>query len=110
MRTVRSFPFPRLALLALIALSGQAFAASNTAVGLCSASGIHYTTIQAAVNAVELLNSLPRTVRVCPGNYTEQVSITASLTLEGVASGTTAAAVVLPPAWRKTVSTFLATR
>lgn len=97
MRTVRSFPFARLALLALIALSGQAFAASNTAVGLCSASGIHYTTIQAAVNAVELLNSLPRTVRVCPGTYTEQVSITASLTLEGVASGTTDAAVVFPP-------------
>jgi len=98
MRTARSFPFACLALLALAALSGQALAASNTAVGLCSASGVHYTTIQAAVNAVEALNSLPRTVRVCPGTYTEQVMITAALTLEGVASGTTDAAVVLPPA------------
>jgi hypothetical protein len=96
MRTVRSFPFARLALLVLVALSGRAFAASNTAVGLCSAAGIHYTTIQAAVNAVELLTA-PRTVRVCPGTYTEQVSITLGLILEGVASGTTDAAVVLPP-------------
>jgi hypothetical protein len=80
----------------MAALSGHAFAASNTAVGLCSASGNHYTTIQAAVSAVELL-AAPRTVRVCPGTYPEQVNITAALTLEGVVSGTSDAAVVLPP-------------
>lgn len=92
----RSFTFAGLGLLALTAFSGQALAASNTAAGLCSAAGTHYNTIQEAVNAVELL-AAPRTVRVCPGTYTEQVNITASLTLEGVASGTSDAAVVEPP-------------
>jgi len=48
------------------------------------------------VTAVELL-SAPRTVRVCPGTYTEQVSITSALTLEGTAAGTTDAAVVATP-------------
>ena len=84
MRTIRSFPFSCLGLLALVLPSGQAFAASNAAVGLCPAAGVHYTTIQAAVSAVELL-AAPRTIKVCPGTYTEQVLITASLTLEGVA-------------------------
>ncbi len=93
--SLRRFTFAGLTLLALTALSGSAFA-SNTAVGLCAAAGTHYLTIQAAVNAVELLTA-PRTVRVCAGTYTEQVNITASLTLEGVASGTSDAAVVLPP-------------
>jgi hypothetical protein len=92
----RNFTFACLALLALAAFSGQASATSNTAVGLCSAAGTHYLTIQAAVNAVELLPA-PRTVRVCPGTYTEQVMITAALTLEGVANGTSDAAVIVPP-------------
>jgi len=85
MHIARSSVFACLALLTLAALSGQAFAASNAAVGLCPASGTHYTTIQAAVNAVELL-AAPRTVRVCPGTYAEQVLITGSLTLEGLAA------------------------
>jgi hypothetical protein len=92
----RSFTFAGFALLALTAFSGQALAASNVAAGLCSAAGTHYTTIQEAVNAVELL-AAPRTVRVCPGTYAEQVNITASLTLQGVASGTLDAPVVTPP-------------
>jgi hypothetical protein len=91
----RRFTFAGLALLALAALSGQAFA-GNTAVGLCAAPGIHYFTIQDAVTAAELLGT-PRTVRVCPGTYAEQVNITASLTLEGISSGTSDAAVVEPP-------------
>ena len=73
-----------------------ASATSNTAVGLCSAGGIHYTSIQAAVTAVEALPA-PRVVRVCPGTYSEQVTITDTLTLEGVASGTSDGVVVLPP-------------
>jgi hypothetical protein len=77
------------------AISGQAFAGS-TAVGLCSAAGTHYTTIQAAVTAGELL-SPPVTVRVCPGIYPEQVTITKSLTLTGVVGGTNDAAVVVVP-------------
>jgi hypothetical protein len=96
MHAVRSFTFGSFVLLALAALSGQAVAASNVAVGLCAAPGTHYLTIQTAVTAVELL-SAPRTVRVCPGTYTEQVSITSALTLEGTAAGTTDAAVVATP-------------
>jgi hypothetical protein len=97
MHITRSFTFSCLALVVLAALSGQAFA-SNTAVGLCSAAGTHYGTIQAAVNAAEAL-AAPRTVRVCPGTYAEQVLITASLTLEGVSDATrsTDAPVVVPP-------------
>jgi hypothetical protein len=76
--------------------AAPAFAASNVAVGLCSASGTHYLSIQAAVSAVESLPA-PRIVRVCPATYSEQVKITASLTLEGVANGTLDAAVLVPP-------------
>ena len=79
----------------LVAFSGLAFA-SNTAVGLCAAAGIHYTTIQAAVNAAEAL-AAPRTVRVCPSTYPEQVTITESLTLEGVTNGTNDLVVITPP-------------
>jgi hypothetical protein len=94
--SLRSFTFASLALLALAGFSGQALAASNVAVGLCAAAGTHYLTIQAAVNAVELL-SVPRTVRVCPGSYGEQVMITGALTLEGISAGTSDAAVVETP-------------
>lgn len=90
------FTLSCLALVALTALSGQTFAASNVVAGLCPAPGTHYLTIQAAVNAVELAPT-PRTVRVCPGSYPEQVIITASLTLEGiVASGENNPVVVSP--------------
>jgi parallel beta-helix repeat protein len=93
---VRNFASVSLGLLALAAFGGQAFATSNTAVGLCAAPGTHYLTIQAAVTAVEAL-AAPRVVRVCPGPYSEQVSITSALTLEGIAQGTSDAAVLSPP-------------
>jgi hypothetical protein len=96
MPKLRGLAFASLALLVLAGFSGQALAASNVAVGLCAAVGTHYLTIQAAVNAVELLPA-PRTVRVCPGPYTEQVMITNALTLEGVSAGTSDAAVVETP-------------
>jgi hypothetical protein len=92
----RSSTFAGLTLFALAALGGQAFA-SNTAVGLCAAPGNHYLTIQAAVTAAESLTT-PRTVRVCPGIYPEQVSITSALTLEGVVNATSDAAIIVPPA------------
>jgi hypothetical protein len=81
----------------LAAFSGQAFA-GNTAAGLCTAAGTHYATIQEAVNAAELLTP-PSTVRVCPGTYPEQVLITQSLTLIGVADAArdNDAPVILPP-------------
>jgi hypothetical protein len=94
-RVSRSSTFAGLALLALAALGGQAFA-SNTAVGLCAAPGNHYIKIQDAVTAVEAL-AAPRIVRVCPGTYAEQVMITSSLTLEGIVNATSDAAVVVPP-------------
>jgi hypothetical protein len=92
MHPTRSFTLSCLALVVLIGLSGQAFA-TTVAVGLCAAPGTHYTTIQAAVNAPSAT-----IVNVCPGTYPEQVIITKSLTLKGIASGTSDAAVVVPPA------------
>jgi pectin methylesterase-like acyl-CoA thioesterase len=80
-------------LIALAALSKQAFASSSATVGLCAGPGNHYTTIQAAVNAPGVT-----TVEVCPGTYPEQVTITQNLTLKGIASGTSDAAVVVVPA------------
>jgi parallel beta-helix repeat protein len=91
MHPIRNLTFSCLALVVLIALSGQVFAAgSNSTVGLCAGPGIHYTTIQAAVNAA----SVAGTVKVCPGTYPEQVLINKNLTLIGI--GPTAS-VVVPP-------------
>jgi parallel beta-helix repeat protein len=92
MHPTRSFTLSCLALAALVALSGQAFATS-VAVGSCTALTKTYTTIQAAVTA-----SAPGTIiEICPGTYPEQVVIAKRLTLEGVVSGTEDAAVIAPP-------------
>src|SRR5580698_7904207 len=88
----RNFAYWCLALIVLAAFAGQAFAA-NVAVGLCAAPGTHYTTIQAAVNAVTPGGK----VEVCPGTYPEQVSINKSLTLLGIAAGSGDAAVIVSP-------------
>jgi parallel beta-helix repeat protein len=93
MDPIRNFALSCLALVALVALTGQVFASSVT-VGLCPGSGTHYTTIQAAVTAV----SAGSTVKVCPGTYPEQVTIAKNLTLTGIVSGTSDAAVVTVPA------------
>jgi Right handed beta helix region len=95
MDPARKFAYCCLALIALAAFGGQAFA-TNTVAGLCAGSGTHYTTIQAAVNAA----SSGGKVSVCPGTYPEQVSITKSLTLVGIVntSASTDAAVVVVPA------------
>jgi hypothetical protein len=81
-------------LVILLGLGGQAFAATNLAVGLCAAPGTHYTTIGAAVTAAPAVGA---TIRVCPGTYPEQVTINKNLTLIGIASGTSDAAVVTVP-------------
>jgi hypothetical protein len=94
MHPTRSFTFSCLALIMLLGLGGQAFAAPNLAVGLCAAPGTHYTTIGAAVTAAPATGS---TIRVCPGTYPEQVTINKSLTLLGIASGTSDAPVVVVP-------------
>jgi hypothetical protein len=66
----------------LAGLSGQSLKAATVSVGNCIAGGIHYPTIQAAVNGV----AAGSTIRVCPGNYPEQVVINKNLSLRGVES------------------------
>jgi Right handed beta helix region len=100
MHPTRNFTFSCLALVMLIGLSGQVFASTVT-VGLCPGPGTHYTSIQSAVNAV----SSGDTVKVCPGNYPEQVEINKNLTLIGIASGTQDAAVVTVPSKRGLATT-----
>ncbi len=96
MHPTRSFTLSCVALVVLAALSGQAFA-GPVVVGSCPGAGPHYATIQAAVNAAGVT-----IVRVCPGNYHEQVVINKPLTLQGIVSTTPPptedAAVILPPA------------
>jgi hypothetical protein len=102
MHPSRSFTFSCLALVPLIALGGQAFAANYAAVGACTppnaVTPAHtYATIQLAVNG-----SAPGTIiQICPGTYPEQVVIAKKLTLQGVVDPTAPtqdAAVILPPA------------
>ena len=76
----------------LVALTGEAFS-STVAVGTCTIL-VNFTTIQAAVNAVPA-GSI---IKVCPGTYPEQVVIKKKLTLQGIASASGDAAVILPPA------------
>src|SRR5260370_13954878 len=96
MHATRSFTFSCLASVMLLGLGGQAFG-NNLAVGLCPAPGTHYTAINAAVTAAAAAGD---TIRVCPGTYPEQVTITKSLTLIGIASGASDAAVRRSPATR----------
>ena len=63
-------------------LGGQSLKAATVSVGTCIAGGIHFSTIQAAVNGV----AAGSTIRVCPGNYPEQVVINKNLSLRGVES------------------------
>jgi parallel beta-helix repeat protein len=79
-----------LAFIALNLLSLTGWAVTNAVVGSCYP-GTQFTTIQAAVNAA----SSGSTVRVCPGNYPEQVFITQPVSLLGVSVATDA--VIVPP-------------
>jgi pectin methylesterase-like acyl-CoA thioesterase len=71
---------------------GQNLLASTVVVGTCM-NVVQFTTIQAAINSVPSGS----TVDICPGTYNAQLSINKSVTLTGVASGTSDAAVILPP-------------
>ena len=80
--------------LAVLACSfTQSLSASAVVVGTCK-NLVQFTTIQAAINAVPASS----TVNICPGVYAEQISINKSITLIGVAFGTSDAAVIVPPA------------
>ena len=95
MHPTRNFTFSCLALVMLIGLSGQGFASivAVTTNPACQPGLAHYATIQSAVSAVPTGS----TIKVCPGNYAEQVTITKNLTLIGVQFGTSDAAVVTVP-------------
>lgn len=68
--------------------------AGTVFVGTCNPSYTEYATIQAAVNA----SVSGGVVYICPGTYTEQVTITKHLTVYGYLAGTNDAPVLLPPA------------
>jgi hypothetical protein len=77
----------------LTLLSAQSLAATE-AVGTCLPAYPHFSTIQAAINALPLGG----TVLVCPGTYPEQISIYHPLTLKGVdSSGSNLALITMPP-------------
>lgn len=67
--------------------------AATVQVGTCRPSVPSYGTIQAAVNA----SSAGGTVLVCPGTYSEQVTIDKALNILGAQSGTEKAAAIVAP-------------
>ena len=71
---------------------GNSLSALTVVVGTCR-SLVQFTTIQAAINAVPSGS----TVDICPGTYHEQITIKQSVTLTGVASGSSDEVVILPP-------------
>ena len=71
----------------------QSAQASTVAVGTCPTTYITFSTIQAAITAVPA-GSI---IKICPGNYYEQLSITKKLTLQGIVFGTQDAVVIYPP-------------
>jgi hypothetical protein len=84
-----------LAVLSVTLLMGafeQNLFAATVVVGNCR-NLVQFSTISAAIAAVPS-GSI---IQICPGTYTEQLSINKSLTLTGVPSGTSDAIVILPP-------------
>jgi hypothetical protein len=71
----------------------SSMAASTVEVGNCLTGVPHYSTIQTAVNA----SAAGTTIRICPGNYPEQVVISKTLALNGVASESGRTPVVTSP-------------
>jgi hypothetical protein len=79
---------------ALCVLSTVSAVAATSEVGNCGTFTPQYNSIQAAVNS----SSAGDTIYVCPGTYTEQVFISQSLTLQGLAnsSGSALATIKVP--------------
>lgn len=79
--------------IALVAcFAAQVAQAATIVVGTCK-SGIQFATIGAAITA----SPAGATINVCPGIYPEQVTINKDLTLKGIASGNSGAAIITPP-------------
>jgi parallel beta-helix repeat protein len=75
----------------VLVLAAQSLLAATYYVGTC-ASGA-YSTIQAAVSGVPAGS----TIKVCPGTYAEQVTISQALTIEGFSSGNSSQSVIAMP-------------
>ena len=86
-------PFLFAALVLAVCFAGSVAQAATVIVGTCQ-TGVQFATIQAAVNA----SPAGTKIDICPGSYPEQVTITKKLSLLGIASGTSDAAVVVAPA------------
>jgi hypothetical protein len=78
--------------LLLISLPVTVAHASVVGVGTCM-NNANYPTITEAVAHVPAGS----TIKICPGNYFEQFTISKNLTLEGIASGNQNAVVIFPP-------------
>ena len=87
----RNVTLASLLLLVLVALSGQAFSAT-VAVGNCTTL-VNFATIQQALNAVPVGS----TIKICPGTYHEQITITQKVSLTGIVYAGTDAVVIAPP-------------
>jgi len=88
-------------LLTAVSLFGTHYTlAASFAVGTCEPKLVSFSTISAAVAAVPS-GSI---VEVCPGTYSEQVTINKPMTLEGITSGTLNLAVITVPAGGLTVN------
>ena len=74
--------------------SAFATATGTVQVGNCLVNVVNYPTIQDAITNTPSGN----TIKICPGNYYEQLLINKSLTLVGIASGGADAVVIYPPA------------
>lgn len=76
--------------------------AKTVQVGSCMTNLPSYATIQTAISAVPA----GATIDVCPGTYNEQLSISAALTLKGIASGTNQSVVLtVPPVFEQSGTT-----
>ena len=73
--------------------SVQKTTSKTVQVGTCMVKRPSYSSIQSAVNAVPS----GAIIQVCPGTYAEQLTITAPLTLEGVANGTDQLVLITQP-------------
>ncbi|MEJ0044787.1 MAG: hypothetical protein WDN04_00455 [Rhodospirillales bacterium] len=80
-------------LLAIVA-SSSAYARHTVVVGSCLPNSISLPTITQAIAAAGA-NTL---IKICPGTYPEQLTITKSVTLEGVTSGNSSEVLIVPPA------------
>jgi parallel beta-helix repeat protein len=89
------FKFMLLAVVACVLTAGapELHAATVTyIVGTCKP-GTRFTKIQDALNATPR----PNIVEVCPGTYPEQLTITGTVTVQGVVSGNSSLATIVPP-------------